>query len=369
MVLADALINIPQSERGGEIATRGFDYQSCWALSEMLEYELDERDYVFIFEYHDDVVIVDCEDHPQDLIFVQVKTREKHWTPNNLYGATAKAPTSIVAKQFLLQKSFSSYTSQVPKLMFVTNAVINFSKVGGKNSFDASTLEINEQDNLKIAIREQAKVQKVDLDEKDIDLSTLKFVQSSLSLDDHQVHLKGKLCDFLGRKYGADTNLSIDSLTNLLTTECREKSKFKSDDIIGISDLISKKGFSSRAFNKIIDSLRANDSLRPNWEMAKAIFSTLERSALQLIRLEGVFSRVCIDLNKNEKNPSRAYLDLANNLYDKDATESDLGLYMVNTIKHIDEYNPAYAMALEKSGKKECVVVYSIIQKILEGEK
>ena len=39
MGLAEALVGIPQSERGGEIAQRGFDYQTCWALSQMLEYE------------------------------------------------------------------------------------------------------------------------------------------------------------------------------------------------------------------------------------------------------------------------------------------------------------------------------------------
>ncbi|EEY5721883.1 DUF4297 domain-containing protein, partial [Escherichia coli] len=53
MGLAETLVSIPQSERGGEIAQRGFDYQTCWALSQMLEYELDEKNYVFIFEYHD----------------------------------------------------------------------------------------------------------------------------------------------------------------------------------------------------------------------------------------------------------------------------------------------------------------------------
>ncbi|WP_205745022.1 dsDNA nuclease domain-containing protein, partial [Enterobacter roggenkampii] len=40
MGLAETLVSIPQSERGGEIAQRGFDYQTCWALSQMLEYEL-----------------------------------------------------------------------------------------------------------------------------------------------------------------------------------------------------------------------------------------------------------------------------------------------------------------------------------------
>lgn len=73
MGLAETLVSIPQSERGGEIAQRGFDYQTCWALSQMLEYELDEKNYVFIFEYHDDVLILDDEVSPTQLTFAQVK--------------------------------------------------------------------------------------------------------------------------------------------------------------------------------------------------------------------------------------------------------------------------------------------------------
>lgn len=364
MVLGDALINIPQTERGGEIAQTGFDYQSCWALSEMLEYELKGEDYVFIFEYHDDIVIVDCEDNPQDLTFVQVKTRESHWAPTSLYKETVNAPISIIGKQFLLQKKFLSYTPQAPKLRFVTNAAISFPKVGGKTSFHASTLEAKDQASLKKAIAAQAKVA-----ETDIDLSTLKFTQSPLSLHDHLTHLKGKLWNFLSKKYGSSANLYIEALINLLTTECREKSKFKSDGIAEIADLVSKKGFSSKAFNKAIDSLRANDDLRPNWEKAKLLFMSLNTDILQMIRLEGVFSRVCMDISMKEKNPSSKYLDVAASLYNPGKIHLDLSSYITDTIKHIDSLYPAYAMALEKSGKKECIVVYSIIQKLLEGEK
>lgn len=363
MVLADALISIPQSERGGEIAQRGFDYQSCWALSEMLEYELEERDYVFIFEYHDDVIIFDRENNPQNLTFVQVKTRETHWTPNSLYNATKSAPISIIAKQFLLQKAFLGYAHKAPKLMFVTNAVVKFPKVGGRTSFDANTLQPDDQDKIKQAVAKQAVI-----NETDIDLSTLKFVQSSLSLHDHTTHLKGKLCDFLSKKYEISTNLHIDPLISLLTTECREKSKFKSGDITEIADLVSKKGFSSKAFNEIIDSLNTDDSLRPSWETAKNVFSGLNKDTLRLIRLEGIFSRVCIDLNKSNRNPTTVYLDAANALYDKNEIEKNLSLYITDVIGAIDKVYPAYALALENSGKKECIVVYSIIQKLLEGD-
>lgn len=360
MVLADALISIPQSERGGEIAQRGFDYQSCWALSEMLECELNGKDYVYIFEYHDDVLIIDSEDNPQSITFAQVKTREGQWTAGSLYKLSAKAmaekKVSIIGKLFLVQRSFSNYKTS---LLFVTNAVFNFSKTGGKSSFYASELEEKEQKNIQKEVLKQLDIT------DEVDLSTLKFSQSTLSLEDHTVHLTGRICDFLDQKYGADTPLRAKAVMRLLTTECREKSKTKSTDIFSFADLVKKKGFSSKAFNTIITSLHTSDGLKPSWEMANRIFDDLNRQSIHLIRLQATFSRICISLNKNERNASSIYLEHANSLYDQDSISSDINAYLADTIGKIDQICPVYALTLS-FGERECIVVYSIIQKLIE---
>lgn len=362
MGLSDALINIPQSERGGEVAQRGFDYQTCWALSEMLEYELNGKDYVFIFEYHDDVVIIDREIDPQHLIFAQVKTREKPWTAAPLYNNSEKKPISIIGKLFLNQKNFAKYN---PELLFISNAAFNFHpKTGNRAYFSADSIEDRYKDKFRLAIVDQVKVK-----ETDVDLSTLNFVHTSLSLDDHLTHLKGKLCDFLSKKYGSSTILCPNTLAILLESECRQKSKVSSESIINLADLVLKKGFSSKFFNGVIDRLNAKNSLEPTWEMARSIFYSLTSDPLQLISLEAAFSQICMDLNKNTKNPSIVYLEQANSDYDDSKINSDLNLYLTESIKNIDARCPEYAMALTL-GKKRCIVVYLIIQKqIEEGEK
>lgn len=359
MGLAETLVSIPQSERGGEIAQRGFDYQTCWALSQMLEYELDEKNYVFIFEYHDDVLILDDEVSPTQLTFAQVKTREKHWTASTLSNSTKKNPISIIGKLFIHHKNFAEYS---PKLLFVTNASFNLCEEnGGKSCFGANEVKVEYQTSFKKAIKDQVK-----LDDSSIDLSVMRFVQSSLSLDDHITHLKGKLCDFLSKKFGDSISLSVNALASLLEQACREKSKVKSADIINFSELISRKGFSSEALNGVLDSLNASNSLKPDWDKASPLFNDLGKTSLQLIILQAMFSQVCIDLNQNTKNPSTVYLEYAISLYDEASTHSDLKLYLTETMYKIDALCPDYALTL-KSGKKECIVIYSIIQKLLEG--
>jgi hypothetical protein len=359
MGLAEALVSIPQSERGGEIAQRGFDYQTCWALSQMLEYELYGENYVFIFEYHDDVLILDNEISPTNLTFAQVKTREKHWTASSLSSSSKQKPVSIIGKLFIHHKNFAEYS---PKLLFVTNASFNLCKEnGGKSCFGAHEVRDEHKTSFKNAIKDQ-----VALDYSNIDLSVMRFVQSSLSLDDHITHLKGKICDFLSKKFGDNTNLSVDALASLLEQACRNKSKVKSADIIDFSDLISRKGFSSKALNCVLDSLNVNNSLKPDWNKASPLFRDLGKTSLQLIMLEAAFSQVCIDLSNNTKNPSTVYLEYAVSLYDEARVNSDFKLYVTETIHKIDALCLDYALTL-KPGKKECIIVYSVIQKLFEG--
>lgn len=361
MGLVEALVRIPQSERGGEIAQRGFDYQTCWALSQMLEYELDGKNYVFIFEYHDDILILDDAISPEELTFAQVKTREKHWTASLLSSSTKTKPVSIIGKLFIHHKNFSDYS---PKLLFITNASFNLcDENGGKSSFRADEVKDEYKTSFTEAIKDQIK-----LDESSIDLSVMRFVQSSLSLDDHITHLKGKLCDFLSRKFGDTSTLSINALASLLEKECRNRSKVKSADIIDFSDLISRKGFSSMSLNRVLDSLNVSNSMKPNWDKAKSLFTDLKKSSFEMIKLEASFTQVCIDLNRNSKNPSSVYLEYALSLYDEARIHANLESYIAETTHNIDSLCTDYALTLN-SGKKECIVVYSIIQKLFEGDE
>lgn len=121
MGLAETLVSIPQSERGGEIAQRGFDYQTCWALSQMLEYELDEKNYVFIFEYHDDVLILDDEVSPTQLTFAQVKQERNTGLHPLLVIAPRRTPyLSSVSYLFIKRISPNIHPSSFLLLMLLS---------------------------------------------------------------------------------------------------------------------------------------------------------------------------------------------------------------------------------------------------------
>lgn len=123
MNLADALIHVPQDERGGEIAIRGFEYQRCWAIDELLNRHKKNESYVFIPEYHDDVLILNSSESPTMATFAQVKTRDTHWTITPLIKSDGEGKLSFISKLFKHKYDFSSYKTD---LTFITNAVFKF---------------------------------------------------------------------------------------------------------------------------------------------------------------------------------------------------------------------------------------------------
>lgn len=170
MELAEALLKTEQNERGGEVAQRGFDFQSCWAVSHMLEYELKGQDYVFLFEYHDDILVLDSDILPNKATFIQVKTKEKAWNLSDLINKRKNKPVSFVGKLFKHKKNFIGLQTE---LTFVTNAYFNFDS---RNVFLANEINLKDQVNIQKKVMEQ-----VDFGEP-INLGDLTFLTSDLSL-------------------------------------------------------------------------------------------------------------------------------------------------------------------------------------------
>lgn len=99
--------------------------------------------------------------------------------------------------------------------------------------------------------------------------------------------------------------------------------------------------------------------------MASSIFRDCGKSTASLIKLSATFARVSIGLN-NKHSAERVYLDAAMEEYCQKLIEESLLSYIEETISTVDRKKPDYSIAL-KTEQKECLVVYSIVRKLLEG--
>lgn len=353
MELSEALVEIPQRERGGEIAQRGLDFQTCWALSHLFEYELEGKQYVFILEYHDDVLILDSETKPEKIVFAQVKTNENSWTIGKLINASEKKPISFIAKLYQHKQDFENFDTE---LLFISNATFSFHN---KNKFLASELPKETGNKISLKINEQ-------ISYPNPPLPDLTLIKTDLSLEKHFEHLLGKLCVFFEKNFNGHVEINIPAFAKTLESDCRQKSKISSSEIRTFDELISKKGISSQFIKSRINEIIDRKKLLPNWDMAKELFMLLKKSSIKLITLQSVFSRITMSIEIKDQIIGQYYKE-ANSIISIENIESDITHNFQEIINELESKCGEYADALTPD-QKECITIYCIIKKLLVSD-
>ena len=148
MALSDNLISIKPGETSGPRSHNRFDYQSDWALCHLLDLHQAGQDYVIIFDYHDDVLVLDSASAPQTVVFYQIKSRGgRHWTRADLTKCAKGAKSSIVGK---LYGHITHFADATRELCFVSNANYSVRRQHDKKpavcqSFRFADLHLDEQ--------------------------------------------------------------------------------------------------------------------------------------------------------------------------------------------------------------------------------
>ncbi len=88
----DSIVSKKPRENAGPMAANRFAYQLDWGLGRLLELEESGMPYTVIFDYQDDILVLDSDNDPQYIDFYQVKTNMAAggWKKNQLTQANKK---------------------------------------------------------------------------------------------------------------------------------------------------------------------------------------------------------------------------------------------------------------------------------------
>lgn len=279
--LQSDLVSTSQTETAGSRSPARFAYQRNWALAELVEYHLKGKDYVFAFEFHDDVLILDSKDNPSSLQFVQVKTKTtgQKWTINELTKSEKGKngnpdKLSIIGKLYENKKNFSSHTSQ---LRFVTNAYFSFSDPAPLTT--ANQLKPNDQDKIISAIQAQIGMGAVDL-------GALRLEQSSLSVDDHEKHIRGILHNFFEKLFGNEHNIPVSPWYQSISDEIKAKNNYPSEQIKSFDDLIRNKCITKSEIENFVQRVNRSSNSSDNWDIIKHQLLKEGLTPQELIKLQ-----------------------------------------------------------------------------------
>lgn len=269
MTFAKAIVSsIPRESSGPRTSSR-YDFQKNWALCKLLELHLDLKEFLVLMDYHDDVVVLDDETDPQSAIFFQIKTKKSGvWTVSDLTrkskAGTGSQPQSILEKLYASHKLFDKH---VAALRFVSNKAV---KLTLKN--DSVSKEIDECVFLEICNDEKEKIH-VCIEGEGVEfsdfvgLSKLGLSKTLLSLEEHDVHAKGRLAEFLEEHF---PGRSISSTVAYRTLFDEIKRKTNNEIVYSeFKNLRKSKGISASEFRKIISLIGGNVGVDELWGTAE----------------------------------------------------------------------------------------------------
>lgn len=266
MAFHDTLTDELTKERGGRHGAKGHDFQRYWALCHLLKIDLEREDFVVLFEFIEDVAILDAEVQPTKVELFQIKKKEGSgvWKIPRM-TKPPKSGKSILAK---LYESRAVSKNENAKIAFVSNAPVDVKLSKGVVStglpeFPASMIEESVRDGIVSAVSRELRC-----DQSEIEIEALTFIQSSLAMDDLETHAIGAVSNYLAVKnpdHAARTDVFCKALYGVIVSR-----SVVTQDAISFEDLRNSRGISKSQLSDMLAKTLARKPARDVLESAIA---------------------------------------------------------------------------------------------------
>lgn len=274
----DCIVAKKPRENAGPMAANRFAYQLDWGLKKLLELEESNLPYTIIFDYQDDILVLDSDEDPNYIDFYQVKTNASAggWSRTQLTkvsSAKKKEPIqtdlfnepiddveevckySKIAKLLIHSLDF---TSNARDYFFVTNACFGGTLIKGKEYSRAKEIEFSQ---LTKEAQEDIK-QKIKKELPDIDDSAfvhLHFIKNQMSIDDHEATIIGFLTDFLNRHI-PKAKIAVRPVYDTLMGEIKKRNNYEAEPY-SVNDLVKNKAFTKTQFHQFLKGLETYENI------------------------------------------------------------------------------------------------------------
>ena len=197
---ANKFIECKPSNTSGAIAHAGFTYQVYWALDRAIDNYKTGYNYAIVFDYHEDVVLLNDDINPTKGQFFQVKTKDNGvWKLGDLINGKgkkngAKGP-SILGK---LHEHIVKFGNFVELIGFVSNAPIEIDLMDKSDSKRSLNFQLGEID-----AKQQREFSEAMYDEISLAVCghclgcKLTFERSVMGILSPETYLVGRISEFL----------------------------------------------------------------------------------------------------------------------------------------------------------------------------
>jgi len=284
--LASLIVATPPRENAGSRTTKQYDYQKDVSLHKLIEHYQKSTDFVFIFDFHDDLLIFDKENNPDKIEFFQIKSKHTgNITLNWLKSKGIDEKLSIVGKLYHNKVLFSDYAKSIS---IISNQPYNIDlKDPNESSLAKFKIECKELSAESINLIKAAIQKEHGLPNPPSIEALFYLTRSKLSLEDSASHCSGSLSQLfhaLNPNYSTNVELAYRSLFNEI--------RIKSAAIIGDSDqkswekLKQIKGITRKQFHQMLDKAGVYKSLEDAWKEIEGVLQADGMGYLEVKKLK-----------------------------------------------------------------------------------
>lgn len=254
MSLKELLTQSKPRETSGPRSANRFDFQKSWGLCRLLELHKARKDYLIVFDFHDDILVLDSTSNPTRIDFYQIKTKQSgHWTRGDLIAREngKKGPLpSILGKMLGNKLAFPDHTGT---LNFISTQGFKLSVKGKADSVvhEVCLKQLADKE-LKLILAALRSEHSLPADPSCADCTHLAV--TSLSLGDHATHAMGVLATFLAEQYPGE-KVHLPAIYRTLCDEIKRKTnveRLPKD----FTELCSDRSISRDRFTQFLDDVK-----------------------------------------------------------------------------------------------------------------
>lgn len=304
MLLKDKIVSTKPREKSGSISASRFDFQKDWSICKLIEFHQTKSDYVIVFDWHEDLIIMDSEFNPQKVSFYQIKGKKSgNWTVAQLIKSekdkSGNPLLSIIGKLYDCKLKHEIETTS---LNFVSNARFSVDLADKSTSTakdEICIVELTTKDKTEITkkIKEEHTLTTDPVYE---DITFLKVLD--LSLDDSKTHTQGKITNFFDTLYPGK-KLNAPTVYKMLFDEVKRRANYNKD-ILTYTELLSNKAIGRTQFDKIIEATGLGKDYDEIWKRAEQIL----RTDGLLFQKSQALKQSWTQLELEKMNPNNDYL-------------------------------------------------------------
>jgi len=350
--------NIP-SDISGSMSSNRYGFQENWALKKLLELENENKDYIIILDYHEDVVVIDKSVNEKNIDFFQVKTKNgDNWKVSELYSIPARKDGnnghSILGK--LLQHSFEF--KQARAYFFVTDSYFGKTQLADPSKSGVGEIRISDfKKDKQVTLRDKVLNELPNLD-KNV-LENFHILQKEIP-GNYEISLRGIISNFIEKMGLKDVSISVGTFYEHLMDEIIRKQHkegiITEENILKTEKAITKEEFSSHvkeiADNKYFETVINEISLqleKENMPFMKKIRilkpirekvhdALFDYNNAELISLKGKIKNQINYAMETEENENISFTEFTNKVF------CSIKKNYTNTLQYDDDFILALIM-------------------------